>query len=152
MKYTYEAMDCTGTMVNASVEADCYDDAVKKVREQGLFVVKLIPDFDPSNEEGYDVVADLHNKLKAANKDRYFFENKQKEAKRRLKISYVVLAVATANMVFSFYGMFTRNHVITAISLPISLAVCCYGLYAIRKSRKSIQETQQRMKDMNANG
>lgn len=145
MKYTYEAMDCTGAMVNASIEADCYDDAVKKVREQGLFVVKLIPDFDPSKEEGYDVLADMHNKLEEATKDRYFFENKQKEAQRRLKISYVVLGVAAVNMFFSFYGLFTRNHTITAVSLPISLAVCCYGLYAIRKSNKSIQE----MKDRN---
>lgn len=137
MRYKYQAMDCTGLVTNNTIEANSNDEAVEKIRQLGLFVTRIDPiAADPK-------IIDIPRELQTlADRSRRITE-KVNESKRRLTISKITLLIAALNCAFSLYGMFIRNHYISAISLPISAFVCIYGVYSIRKSRQITREIRE---------
>lgn len=113
MKYTCEAMDCTGVMFVLVVEANGFDEALKIVREHGYFVVKIVPELIP---------CDAMPIMKIRNAEPL-----------SLKIRYCFVALAVVNLILALCCLLQNNKVLVVVSLTFQFIVFCCNYYCFKK-------------------
>lgn len=134
MIYHYNAIDITGEVVEENIVAGSYDDAVLKIREKGLFVVKVIPLEQTLSVSKTDMIEKLHEKMEEESFARKLSTPDIKKQNTKIRRLIYVMILALINLMASLFSTGNHYHYYAIIGIPISIGVILFCTDTIFKS------------------
>lgn len=145
MNYAYKSLDVTGENVEGVISANSYDQAVSKIRENGLFILQLTPILADEDwpvattelslkiqQQLNQINDDLANKAKIneVEEARLRWEKRKKKSNDRFRSLMAVIFLCLINLIATVYAIHVGNKYMTILSFPISAFVCSYSIFS----------------------